>query len=86
MQRTSVLIGGVTAINNTDLSRYVNSALVRQPHVVMPGSDRSSKVLLYTDEVFKSLRWRSLGAGPTAGGHAARRRNERCKVGPLGLG
>src|SRR5215467_1844578 len=37
VQRTGMLIGGVTAIGIVDLPIYVDSAVMGQPHVVMGG-------------------------------------------------
>ena len=52
-QRTGMLIGGVTAIGITDVPSYVDSAVMRQPHVVMGGGNRSSKLLLDPHELLK---------------------------------
>jgi prolyl-tRNA editing enzyme YbaK/EbsC (Cys-tRNA(Pro) deacylase) len=53
MQRTGMLIGGVTAIGITDVPCYVDSAVMQQPEVVMGGGNRSSKLLLDPHELLK---------------------------------
>src|SRR5271165_1292415 len=53
VQRTGMLIGGVTVIGITDLPIYVDSAVMRQPQVVMGGGNRSSKLLLDPHELLK---------------------------------
>lgn len=53
VQRTGMLIGGVTAISVTDLPIYVDSAVMRSPKVVMGGGNRSSKLLLDPHELLK---------------------------------
>ena len=53
LQRTGMLIGGVTAIGIADLPSYVDSAVMGQPKVVMGGGNRSSKLLLDPQELLK---------------------------------
>lgn len=53
VEQTGMLIGGVTAIGIADLPIYVDSAVMRQPHVVMGGGNRSSKLLLDPHELLK---------------------------------
>lgn len=53
MHRTGMLIGGVTAIGISDLPIYVDSAVMRQPTVVLGGGNRSSKLLLDPRELLK---------------------------------
>jgi prolyl-tRNA editing enzyme YbaK/EbsC (Cys-tRNA(Pro) deacylase) len=53
VQRTGMLIGGVTAIGITDLPVYVDSAVMRRLEVVMGGGNRSSKLLLDPHELLK---------------------------------
>ena len=53
MQRTGMLIGGVTAIGIADLPIYVDSAVMQQPDVVMGGGNRSSKLRLDPRELLK---------------------------------
>ncbi len=53
VQQTGMLIGGVTAIGITDVPVYVDSAVMRQPQVVMGGGNRSSKLLLNPQELLK---------------------------------
>jgi prolyl-tRNA editing enzyme YbaK/EbsC (Cys-tRNA(Pro) deacylase) len=53
MQRTGMLIGGVTAIGVTDLPIYVDSAVIQQPQVVMGGGNRSSKLHIDPHELVK---------------------------------
>ena len=50
---TGMLIGGVTAVGITDLPIYVDSAVMRQPKVVLGGGNRSSKILLDPRELLK---------------------------------
>ena len=50
---TGMLIGGVTAIGVHDTPIYIDSAVMRQPQVVMGGGNRSSKVLLHPQELTK---------------------------------
>jgi prolyl-tRNA editing enzyme YbaK/EbsC (Cys-tRNA(Pro) deacylase) len=50
---TCMLIGGVTAIGIKDLPIYVDSAVMRQPEVVMGSGNRSSKILLQPKELEK---------------------------------
>lgn len=53
MQRTSMLIGGVTAVGVSDLPIYVDGAVMRQSEVVMGGGNRSSKLRLDPRELLK---------------------------------
>lgn len=53
MRLTSMLIGGVTAVGISDLSIYVDSAVMRQSEVVMGGGNRSSKIRLDPQELLK---------------------------------
>ena len=53
VQRTGMLSGGVTAIGITDVPCYVDSAVMRQPHVVMRGGNRSRRLLLDPHELLK---------------------------------
>ena len=53
LARTGMLIGGVTAIGVTDTPIYIDSAVMRQPKVVMGGGNRSSKLLLDPQELLK---------------------------------
>ena len=53
MRLTSMLIGGVTAVGISDLPIYVDSAVMRQPEVVMGGGNRSSKIRLDPQELLK---------------------------------
>jgi prolyl-tRNA editing enzyme YbaK/EbsC (Cys-tRNA(Pro) deacylase) len=53
MQRTGMLIGGVTAIGISDLPIYVDSAVMHQRDVVMGGGNRSSKIRLDPQELLK---------------------------------
>ena len=53
MQRTGMLIGGVTAIGIKDVPVYVDSAVMRHREVVMGGGNRSSKILLDPQELMK---------------------------------
>lgn len=46
MQRTGMLIGGVTAMGVDDVPIYVDSAVMQQREVVMGGGNRSSKLRL----------------------------------------
>lgn len=53
LQRTNMEIGGVTAFGIEDTPIYVDSAVMRQPEVVMGGGNRSSKLLLNPAELLK---------------------------------
>lgn len=53
MQRTDMLIGGVTPFGISDAPIYVDGAVMRQPEVVMGGGNRSSKLLLNPQELLK---------------------------------
>jgi prolyl-tRNA editing enzyme YbaK/EbsC (Cys-tRNA(Pro) deacylase) len=53
VQRTGMLIGGVTPMGIIDVPIYVDSAVMRQPQVVMGGGNRSSKLLLDPHELLK---------------------------------
>jgi prolyl-tRNA editing enzyme YbaK/EbsC (Cys-tRNA(Pro) deacylase) len=53
VERTGMLIGGVTAIGITDIPVYVDSAVMRPKEVVMGGGNRSSKLLLDPHELLK---------------------------------
>jgi prolyl-tRNA editing enzyme YbaK/EbsC (Cys-tRNA(Pro) deacylase) len=53
MQRTSMLIGGVTAVGIDDMPIYVDSAVMHQREVVMGGGNRSSKIRLAPQELLK---------------------------------
>ncbi len=53
MQRTSMLIGGVTAIGVSDMPIYLDSAVMQPEQVVMGGGNRSSKILLDPQELLK---------------------------------
>jgi prolyl-tRNA editing enzyme YbaK/EbsC (Cys-tRNA(Pro) deacylase) len=53
LQRTGMLIGGVTAIGITDLPIYVDSAVMQASEIVMGGGNRSSKLLLNPQELLK---------------------------------
>lgn len=52
-RRTSMLVGGVTAIGISDAPIYIDRAVMRQPKVVMGGGNRSSKLLLNPQELLK---------------------------------
>lgn len=53
VQRTGMLIGGVTAFGIADLPIYVDSAVMRVSEIVMGGGNRSSKLLLNPQELLK---------------------------------
>ncbi len=53
MRLTGMLIGGVTPFGIDDVPIYVDSAVMRQPEVVMGGGNRSSKLLLAPAELRK---------------------------------
>lgn len=53
MQRTGMLIGGVTAVGIDDLPIYIDGAVMRQPDVVLGGGNRSSKIRLDPHELLK---------------------------------
>src|SRR5450759_1526148 len=53
MDRTGMMIGGVTAFGLGDLPIYVDSAVMEQAWVVMGGGNRSSKLLLNPNELTK---------------------------------
>jgi prolyl-tRNA editing enzyme YbaK/EbsC (Cys-tRNA(Pro) deacylase) len=53
VQRTGMLIGGVTPFGIADLPIYVDSAVMQQPDVVMGGGNRSSKLRLDPHELLK---------------------------------
>jgi prolyl-tRNA editing enzyme YbaK/EbsC (Cys-tRNA(Pro) deacylase) len=53
MERTGMLIGGVTAIGVRDAPIYVDSAVMQRQEVVMGGGNRSSKLLLDPQELLK---------------------------------
>lgn len=53
MQRTGMLIGGVTAIGITEIPVYIDSAVMQSEQVVMGGGNRSSKLLLDPHELLK---------------------------------
>ena len=53
MDRTGMMIGGVTAFGIADLPIYVDSAVMEQARVVMGGGNRSSKLLLNPHELTK---------------------------------
>ena len=53
MQRTGMLIGGVTAIGISDLPIYVDSAVMQNREVIMGGGNRSSKIRLDPQELRK---------------------------------
>lgn len=53
MQRTGMLIGGVTPPGVSDVPTYVDGAVMRQVEVVMGGGNRSSKLLLDPQELLK---------------------------------
>jgi prolyl-tRNA editing enzyme YbaK/EbsC (Cys-tRNA(Pro) deacylase) len=53
MQRTDMLIGGVTAFGIDDLPIYVDSAVMQPGEVVMGGGNRSSKIRLNPRELMK---------------------------------
>jgi len=53
VQHTGMQIGGVTAIGIADVPCYVDSAVLRQPEVVMGGGNRSSKLLIDPHELLK---------------------------------
>ncbi len=53
MERTGMLIGGVTAFGISDTPIYVDSAVMQQREVVMGGGNRSSKLLLNPQELLK---------------------------------
>jgi prolyl-tRNA editing enzyme YbaK/EbsC (Cys-tRNA(Pro) deacylase) len=53
MQRTGMLIGGVTAPGVGDMPIYIDGAVMRQAEVVMGGGNRSSKLLLDPQELQK---------------------------------
>ena len=53
MDRTGMMIGGVTAFGIGDLPIYVDSAVMEQARVVMGGGNRSSKLLLGPNELIK---------------------------------
>lgn len=53
VQRTGMLIGGVTAFGIDELPAYVDSAVIGQSQVVMGGGNRSSKLLLDPRELLR---------------------------------
>lgn len=53
MERTGMLIGGVTAVGTDDVPIYVDSAVMQPAEVVMGGGNRSSKILLNPQELLK---------------------------------
>jgi prolyl-tRNA editing enzyme YbaK/EbsC (Cys-tRNA(Pro) deacylase) len=53
VERTGMMIGGVTAIGVTDLPIYIDSAVMQRQEVVMGGGNRSSKLLLDPQELTK---------------------------------
>ena len=53
VERTGMMIGGVTAIGVTDLAIYIDSAVMQRQEVVMGGGNRSSKLLLDPQELMK---------------------------------
>jgi prolyl-tRNA editing enzyme YbaK/EbsC (Cys-tRNA(Pro) deacylase) len=53
VELTGMMIGGVTAFGLGDLPIYVDSAVMKQPQVVMGGGNRSSKLLLNPNELTK---------------------------------
>lgn len=50
---TGMMIGGVTAIGISQLPIYIDSAVMKQPEVVMGSGNRSSKLLLKPAELKK---------------------------------
>jgi prolyl-tRNA editing enzyme YbaK/EbsC (Cys-tRNA(Pro) deacylase) len=50
---TGMMIGGVTAFGIINLPIYIDSAVMKQPLVVMGGGNRSSKLLLDSSELKK---------------------------------
>lgn len=51
---TGMLIGGVTAVGlPDDLPIYIDSRVMEQPHVILGGGNRSSKILLQANELTK---------------------------------
>ena len=53
VQLTGMLIGGVTPFGVEGYPIYIDSAVMRQPEVVMGGGNRSSKLLLNPAEMTK---------------------------------
>jgi prolyl-tRNA editing enzyme YbaK/EbsC (Cys-tRNA(Pro) deacylase) len=53
VERTGMMIGGVTAFGVTDLPIYIDSAVMQRQEVVMGGGNRSSKLLLDPQELMK---------------------------------
>jgi len=53
VEKTGMMIGGVTAIGVEDLPIYVDAAVMDQKQVVMGGGNRSTKLLLSPQELQK---------------------------------
>lgn len=53
VQRTGMVIGGVTPIGTAGLPIYVDSAVLEQPEVIMGGGNRTSKLRLHPRELAK---------------------------------
>ena len=53
VERTGMLIGGVTAIGVAEIPVYVDSTVMQTEQVVMGGGNRSSKLLLDPRELLK---------------------------------
>lgn len=53
IERTGMMIGGVTAIGVVDIPIYVDSAVMQRREVVMGGGNRTSKLLINPQELLK---------------------------------
>ena len=53
VERTGMMIGGVTAIGVVDIPIYVDSAVMQRREVVMGGGNRTSKLLINPQELLK---------------------------------
>ncbi|NVM95990.1 YbaK/EbsC family protein [Arthrobacter wenxiniae] len=53
VERTGMVIGGVTPIGTEGLPIYVDSAVLEQPEVIMGGGNRTSKLRLLPRELAK---------------------------------
>ena len=53
IERTGMMIGGVTAIGVLDIPIYVDSVVMQRQEVVMGGGNRTSKLLINPQELLK---------------------------------
>lgn len=53
VERTGMMIGGVTAFGIADLPVYIDAAVMNRPQIVMGGGNRSSKLVLEPSELLK---------------------------------